>query len=233
MDQEKIGKLIKDLRVKNNMTQKDFADKYGVTYQAVSKWENGKNLPDMLLLKQICNDYNINIDDILDGNISYKKKRFKLIYLLPIFIILLLIIILLINNYNNNDNNFEFRTITSNCSSFKINGSIAYNNSKSVIYISNIEYCGEEKEDIIYKEIECKLYEKSNDSTNLIGNCNYINNVNIKLEDYLKNVSINVNNYEQTCKSYTDDTLYLEINAVNNDNKSIKYNIPLSIKECN
>ena len=47
MDQEKIGNFIKEIRKKNNLTQKDLADKYNVTYQAVSKWENGKNMPDI------------------------------------------------------------------------------------------------------------------------------------------------------------------------------------------
>lgn len=37
MDQEKIGKFIKEIRKKNNLTQKYLADKYNVTYQAVSK----------------------------------------------------------------------------------------------------------------------------------------------------------------------------------------------------
>lgn len=41
MDQEKFGKFIKEIRAKNNLTQKQLADKYHVTYQAVSKWENG------------------------------------------------------------------------------------------------------------------------------------------------------------------------------------------------
>lgn len=41
MNQEKFGKLIKDIRKKNNLTQKQLAAKYNVTYQAVSKWENG------------------------------------------------------------------------------------------------------------------------------------------------------------------------------------------------
>lgn len=41
MYQEKIGNFIKEIRTKNNLTQKQFADKYNVTYQAVSKWENG------------------------------------------------------------------------------------------------------------------------------------------------------------------------------------------------
>ena len=43
MNQEKIGTFIKNLRKKNNLTQQALADKYNVTYQAVSKWENGKN----------------------------------------------------------------------------------------------------------------------------------------------------------------------------------------------
>ena len=63
MDQKKFGEFIKDLRKKHNLTQKDLADKYNVTYQAVSKWENGINLPDISLIKQICEDYNINLND--------------------------------------------------------------------------------------------------------------------------------------------------------------------------
>ena len=39
MDQERIGKFIKEIRTKNNLSQNEFAKKYGVTYQAVSKWE--------------------------------------------------------------------------------------------------------------------------------------------------------------------------------------------------
>ena len=61
MEQDKIGKIIKDIRIKNNLSQKEFANKYGVTYQAVSKWENGKNIPDISILKQICNDYNLDL----------------------------------------------------------------------------------------------------------------------------------------------------------------------------
>ena len=76
MDQMKIGALIKELRKKSNLTQKEFAEKYDVTFQAVSKWENGINLPDTLTLKRICNDYNINLDDILSGNIIIKKKSY-------------------------------------------------------------------------------------------------------------------------------------------------------------
>ena len=68
MDPSKISAFIKEVRTKSNLTQEKFADKYGVTYQAVSKWENGKNMPDISILKKICDDYNTSINDLLDGN---------------------------------------------------------------------------------------------------------------------------------------------------------------------
>ena len=65
MNPEEIGKIIKDIRQKHNMSQKDFADKFGVTYQAVSKWENGKNIPDIAILKEISEEYEISLDRAL------------------------------------------------------------------------------------------------------------------------------------------------------------------------
>ena len=73
MDQEKIGKLIRDIRTMNHMSQQQFAEKYSVTYQAVSKWENGKNMPDIAILKQICEDYHMNLNDLLDAKKTKKN----------------------------------------------------------------------------------------------------------------------------------------------------------------
>ena len=56
-ENEKIGNIIKELRKKNNLTQQNLADQLGVTYQAVSKWENGKNIPDIAILKEISKLY--------------------------------------------------------------------------------------------------------------------------------------------------------------------------------
>ena len=86
MEQEKIGKFIKKLRKENNLTQKDLADKYGVTYQAVSKWETGKNIPDISLLKEISKDFNVNIEtdntDVakiyIDGTLQDGTKTYNL-----------------------------------------------------------------------------------------------------------------------------------------------------------
>ena len=86
MDFENIGKLIKELRIKNNMTQKEFAEKYNVSFQAVSKWECGKNIPDITLLKQISEDYNISLDELLKGN-KFKNKKKNNKYFIFIIII--------------------------------------------------------------------------------------------------------------------------------------------------
>ena len=74
MDTEKVGKLIKQIRKNNHLTQKDLALKYNITYQAVSKWENGKNIPDISLLKQICDDFNIDINSLLTGDYTASDK---------------------------------------------------------------------------------------------------------------------------------------------------------------
>lgn len=45
MNQEKFGQLIKEIRKTNHLTQKQLAEKYHVTFQAVSKWERGLSFP--------------------------------------------------------------------------------------------------------------------------------------------------------------------------------------------
>lgn len=59
MNQEKIGKFILKLRKEKNISQLDLADKIGVTDRAISKWENGKGLPDISLMQPLCKELNI------------------------------------------------------------------------------------------------------------------------------------------------------------------------------
>ena len=88
MNQEKIGQVIKEIRTKNNLSQQAFAEKFGVTYQAVSKWENGKNIPDIATLKEICKEYNLKLEDLLDAKISSKQKNNLLKWFLLVIILL-------------------------------------------------------------------------------------------------------------------------------------------------
>ena len=224
MNQEKIGNFIKELRKKNNFTQAEFAKKYGVTYQAVSKWENGKNLPDMSLIKQICLDFNIDISELLNGELKNNKNSNKLIISLLLVIMLLSVLICL--SFINKNDNFEFKTLSTTCENFNISGSIAYNENKSSIYISNINYCGGNDVEV-YKKIECSLYETHDNVNVKISSCDSDKN-NIKLEDYLKDLTITVDNYNKMCKNYEEENLYLEINATDKNNKITTYKIPLS-----
>ena len=225
MNQDKIGKLIKKIRKDNNLTQADFAKELGVTYQAVSKWENGKNIPDISILKKISNKYNIDINDLLDGNSNIKKNNnMKFI----ILILILVAIIFCTSFYFYRSNSFEFKQVSSNCSVFTLNGSIAYNNKTSSIYISDIEYCGK-KDDTIYKKISCVLYEKYNNTEKVISKSKTKNN--IKLEEYFNDLKFNIDNYSSMCRKFSSSNLFIEVKAVNEDNKTIEYTIPIKLRD--
>lgn len=157
MNTEKIASLIKTLRQKDNLTQNEFAKKYGVTYQAVSKWENGKNLPDVALLKEICSEHNISLDEVLDTQVS-KKKNKNLIIIISTLVVLTLVIVLTILFHSNNSE-INFKTVTSNCKDFNIFGSLAYNKNNSHLHLSNVTYCGGD-DTSEYTKIECNLYEQ-------------------------------------------------------------------------
>ncbi|MBQ4333069.1 MAG: helix-turn-helix transcriptional regulator [Clostridia bacterium] len=67
MDQIKIGKFIAELRKEQKMTQLDLATKIGVTDRAISKWENGRGLPDIALINPLCETLSISINELLEG----------------------------------------------------------------------------------------------------------------------------------------------------------------------
>ena len=225
MDQEKIANLIKTIREENNLTQKDLGDDLGVSAQAVSKWENGKNIPDIAVLKEISDKYNIDINDLLDGE-NIKTKR-SLLPIIVIGILLLLVIYIFIMFVNNNNNSFNSNALSSSCSEFKLQGIVSYNSSKSSISISKVEYCGN-KDDKVYKSITCNLYERTNNTNKVISSCDKKDD--ITLDDYLKELSFNIVNYEQSCKKYKSDTLRLEIVATDKEADE-KFVVPLHLDE--
>ena len=242
---EKIGQLIKQIRKNNHLTQKDLALKYNITYQAVSKWENGKNIPDISLLKQICDDFNIDINSFLNGDyvasnekmvkqdnesktkiLNTKKKRVVLIIL--VLGIILTIIAVSFGYLKNKGKDFEFKTISSDCNNFTITGSVAYNDIKSAIYIANINYCGG-VDDALYNSIECVLYEKNGNLENKISQVVIKDEQPKKLEELLKNVSFNIDNYVHKCKEFRNHELHVEIKATRSDNQIKTYSVPLAM----
>ncbi|MBR1770467.1 MAG: helix-turn-helix transcriptional regulator [Lachnospiraceae bacterium] len=75
MNQKRIGQYIQQLRKANKMTQKELADRIGVSDKTVSKWENGNSMPDISLFSELCCVLNTNINELLSGEpLSLVKK---------------------------------------------------------------------------------------------------------------------------------------------------------------
>ena len=67
MDQIKIGRFIASCRKKQGMTQKQLAEKIGISNRAVSKWETGKSMPDSGTMLELCDLLKINVNELLSG----------------------------------------------------------------------------------------------------------------------------------------------------------------------
>lgn len=67
MDQQKIGRFLKSLRKEKGLTQEQFAEIVNVSNRTVSRWENGNNMPDLDILIEISDYYEIELRELLDG----------------------------------------------------------------------------------------------------------------------------------------------------------------------
>lgn len=70
MDNNKIGEFISNRRKENGLTQKDIAEKIGVTNKAVSKWETGEGYPDITSLPIISEALGVTVDELLKGELA-------------------------------------------------------------------------------------------------------------------------------------------------------------------
>lgn len=67
LDQRKTGRFIAELRKEQGMTQKELAERLGVTDKAISKWECGRSMPDNSILMELCELLEINVNELLSG----------------------------------------------------------------------------------------------------------------------------------------------------------------------
>ena len=67
MDQTKVGQFLKQLRKEKGITQEEFAEKIGVSGRTVSRWETGSNMPDISLLVEIADFYDVDVREIIEG----------------------------------------------------------------------------------------------------------------------------------------------------------------------
>src|SRR5574344_1892694 len=231
MDQVKIGKFIYNLRKKNNLTQSEFANKLNVTSQAVSKWENGRGIPDIEILKHISEEFHVDIKEILEGEEKRKKKNnYVLLIIFCVIIIFLSLFLILKHN-----NEYKFSPLSTNNPLFTLTGAVAYSNDKKSIYISNIKYKNDSVDNTKYYSLECILYEENNNTEEKISQygdmSKYNKDITYNLSDLLQNASFNVENYSSSCKDLATNQLYIIISALDNNNKTITYKIPLSLTD--
>ena len=76
MNQEKIGKFIASCRKSTGLTQAALAEKLGITDRAVSKWENGKSMPDASIMLGLCGILKITVNELLSGE-RLDMKNYK------------------------------------------------------------------------------------------------------------------------------------------------------------
>ena len=67
MDQKRIGSFLRELRTEKGLTQEQLAEKLNVSGRTVSRWENGNNMPDLSIIVELADFYDIDIRELLNG----------------------------------------------------------------------------------------------------------------------------------------------------------------------
>ena len=75
MDHIKVGQFIAECRKKKDLTQAQLAEKLNITDRAISKWENGKAMPDSALMLDLCDILGITVNELLCGKLSDQEQR--------------------------------------------------------------------------------------------------------------------------------------------------------------
>lgn len=75
MDQQKIGLFLKELRREQGLSQEQFSEIMNVSNRTVSRWETGRNMPDLDILIEISKYYDVDLREILDGERKSEKMN--------------------------------------------------------------------------------------------------------------------------------------------------------------
>lgn len=123
MDQQKTGRFLKELRSERSVTQRELAERLGVSDRSISRWENGTTMPDFDLLIELAKYYEVEVGEILDGERRSSSMDAKTEELM-----------LKIADYNNVERNFFSKKM---CAMFiaAICGMVVF----AVIYIAGLE----------------------------------------------------------------------------------------------
>lgn len=217
MDQQKIGTFIASLRKESGMTQAELGDKVGVTDRAVSRWENGHNLPDIMVMEKISEVFGItlielmngqktevikecNLDKLAENAITYHKSMmrayFKRLIIGLSIVIGVLVIILLTAFCINNFNRCKVYRIESTKSDFFVKGKVTQTNKSTTLVLTNFDYNGTKMQQVYAMHYS------------LLVDGNSIYHGGIDLDEFKidKNTKIlNIDDYFKTLTIYIDE----------------------------
>lgn len=177
MDQRKIGKLIEKYRKQKKLTQKELANRLGVSNTAVSKWETGNNLPDISMLEPLSDVLEVDILELLKSQKSshedtsrkfVKVKKHKL-YKVILFIIAFISTICITNTITYSKANYKltnykkketevYSISTPVDSDIYLSGYIIFDDKNNLVILENITLSTKEKIDVNkIKEVSVKI----------------------------------------------------------------------------
>lgn len=175
MNQEKIGKFIAQRREQQKLKQKDLADKLGVTNKAISKWENGRGMPDYTLFKKLCQALDISVSELLNGEldnknnlnkeealtnyISYKETKHKHKKIMVIAILILTTIVLTLSIYFiNSYKKITIYELSGKSENFKYeNGLLVKSNIKSILELGKLTSSTINTNQIVNQNLSVKI----------------------------------------------------------------------------
>ena len=90
MDIKRLPKLLKQRRQLSGLTRAEVANKLHVSRQAISNWETGRHLPDLILVNQLANIYDSSVDELINDDSKAKLSKSSVSYIYPLLMLSIL-----------------------------------------------------------------------------------------------------------------------------------------------
>ena len=227
-----LGNIISELRNKKNLTQKELADKLGISDKAVSRWETGKSFPDLDMLFRISKFFKVSFNDLLTARMEadgtddelmqdiikefndMNKKHSKRIKIILILLVVLSIIFTAVIIFTNTYNRFKVYQVGIESEDIKrIHGIYVETKIKDTLMLNNLEIRNIDVKNT--DTISMDLYYIKNNKEYIIQNYSSLDNIiftnfqsYIKIDDlskYMDNLYIRISiiNSKKEIKEYT------------------------------
>ena len=236
MDNNKIGKLIAELRRKQGLTQEQLGEKVGVGFRSVSKWECGKTLPDIGIVNELSKILGISSDELLSGELKVKeeipnKKKTSPKLIITISILTLIIIFISTIFITQKNKTYTYRISSTETKEYFVDGIANYNNGKISVSINTLYFKDEEINNIIIQNYEYKITinEKFLFGYGYIETADNLNN-SISIGEYTNNLKIIFDSSTKVSKNILDqNNMTLKIKFLTSKNEELEKELKLKL----